>query len=290
MQKVRVENYYMLCIHNRIYCLFTYDEQCPIQNLAMLWTNWVCSFLCHGKLFNQSSMVNFFSVIKTFMYGVACNIYKKLPQFKNCIGIFSLSNSFVLLFLSLSVYPLPLFLHKRYCGCVDVTAPELNRQGDESWRAAQFIPPSVRLSSSYSFRYPVYMWYLVTFSAIHSSLSFWWSLFYVTPPPPQSPPLPPFYTVPVCSFSFKGLSQSQRLGGQKWVSWNMTYSYLMCYAKYLWILSLIFNSQLNLHRESHLRLRNPNLVQWYYGCSYSEISLILLAPITSCICTTVRCT
>ncbi len=129
----------------------------------------------------------------------------------------------------------------------------------------------------------------------HSLISFFLVISFLCDPPPppsKSATIPSFYTVHVCSFSFKGLSQSQRLGGQKWVSWNMTYSYLMCYAKYLWILSLIFNSQLNLHRESHLRLRNPNLVQWYYGCSYSEISLILLAPITFCICAhpIVRCT
>ncbi len=82
----------------------------------------------------------------------------------------------------------------------------------------------------------------------------------MTPPPPsKSATIPSFYTVHVCSFSFKGLSQSQRLGGQKWVSWNKTYSYLMCYATYLWILSLIFNYKLNLYRETHLPLRNPKL-------------------------------
>ncbi len=109
------------------------------------------------------------------------------------------------------------------------------------------------------------------------------------PPPPPFPSAPkPVAHFLYSSFLFlKGLSQ--RLD---WLEMDILHGIgptgISCVTLntsgfYLW--SLIVNWIYI--DKNHLRLKNPNFVKWYYGCSYSEISLILLAAITSCICTTV---
>jgi hypothetical protein len=181
-------------------------------------------------------------------------MYKKLPHYSiQKSKLFSISSFFLKSVLSLlhwdflfiylsTIYSLPLSSSSLspqavYCWCVDVTAPELNRQGDESWRAAQFIPPSVRLSSSYSFRYPVTCSFSLPFLLFPHLFLFWLfdDLFSMwSPPPSLHRPIPSFSTVHVCYFLFKGLSQRLAWNGSKiglkWVSWDRTYSYIICYA------------------------------------------------------------